>query len=1092
VCVGSNPVVCQALDQCHEVGVCDPTTGACSQPAKPDGSPCDDGDLCTQSDTCQSGICVGSDPVVCIALDECHEAGVCDPGTGLCGSPPKPNGTPCSDANACTDTDTCQEGVCTPGTEVVCAPPGACQQDGICNPNTGQCEYLDAPDGTPCDDGDLCTIGDTCLSGVCVSGAQFNCPPADQCHELGVCNPLTGTCEYVAKPDGSICDDGDACTQTDTCQAGQCVGADPVVCAPGGQCEDLGVCNPATGLCEYGDLPDGTACDDGDACTQSDTCQSGVCVGGSPVVCVAQDECHEAGICDPLTGQCSNPAKPNGVTCGDGNACTKGDTCQEGVCVPGTAVFCPPADACHEAGICNPATGLCEYASVADGTVCGTFDPCKEDDICQAGVCVPGAPLTCPPLGDCYEAGICDPNTGVCLYDVKADGTLCGAESDCAHDICVQGDCLRDQAKPDGTPCDDGDACTQSDTCQAGLCVGADPVICQALDACHDVGICDPLTGQCTQPAKPNGTPCSDDNACTDTDTCQEGVCTPGIEVVCASPGPCQQAGICNPNTGQCEYDDLLDGSPCDDGNPCTLNDTCQGGLCVSGTPHVCQPMGQCYEEGVCNPVSAQCEYALKADGTPCDDGNLCTRIDTCQQGQCIGGDPVICTASDECHEAGICNPGTGICSDPALPDGTPCDDGDACTQTDTCQAGVCTGADSVVCVALDACHEAGVCDPVTGQCTNPPKPNGSPCSDDSACTDTDTCQDGVCLPGTEVVCTAPGPCQEEGICNPATGQCEYADKSDGTPCDAGDLCSTDDFCQAGVCTPGTPVTCPPFGDCYMEGVCDSIAGCVYDIAPDGTLCGQDGACTHDVCFQGTCLQNDPKPNGTPCDDGDLCTVDDFCEFGACVPGDPVVCDDGDPCTDDTCDPATGVCIFTPSPGTACIPLDPCHTDGICQADGTCLGTPIVCNNGDACSEGACNPQTGECVFTAIQCPSDGPCLVGECVSNLGCIQTRKHCDDGNECTDSFCEAVTGICQHYQVLDGRPCNADAGMCQAGECRAILGESCTTVEDCYQGGPVPALCEQTPNGQACCRPVGSECIADSYCCSGQCIDYACAP
>jgi hypothetical protein len=54
---------------------------------------------------------------------------------------------------------------------------------------------------------------------------------------------------------------------------------------------------------------DGTPCADGNACTQYDSCQNGVCVGGNPVICPAGDMCHAAGVCDPSTGQCSNPAK---------------------------------------------------------------------------------------------------------------------------------------------------------------------------------------------------------------------------------------------------------------------------------------------------------------------------------------------------------------------------------------------------------------------------------------------------------------------------------------------------------------------------------------------------------------------------------------------------------------------------------------------------------------------------------------------------------------------------------------------------------------------------------------------------------------
>ena len=85
-------------------------------------------------------------------------------------------------------------------------------------------------------------------------------------------------------------------------------------------------------------------------------------------------------------------------------------------------------------------------------------------------------------------------------------------------------------------------------------------------------------------------------------------------------------------------------------------------------------------------------------DGTACNDGNACTQEDTCQAGVCVGDDPVVCTATDQCHDAGVCSPATGLCSNPIVEDGTACDDGDACTQEDTCQAGVCVGSDPVVC----------------------------------------------------------------------------------------------------------------------------------------------------------------------------------------------------------------------------------------------------------------------------------------------------------------------------------------------------------------------------------------------------------
>ena len=63
------------------------------------------------------------------------------------------------------------------------------------------------------------------------------------------------------------------------------------------------------------------------------------------VVCTPLDQCHDAGVCDPGTGVCSNPVKANGTSCDDGSACTTSDACSGGSCV-GEAVNCDDGDAC--------------------------------------------------------------------------------------------------------------------------------------------------------------------------------------------------------------------------------------------------------------------------------------------------------------------------------------------------------------------------------------------------------------------------------------------------------------------------------------------------------------------------------------------------------------------------------------------------------------------------------------------------------------------------------------------------------------------------------------------------------------------------
>ena len=52
---------------------------------------------------------------------------------------------------------------------------------------------------------------------------------------------------------------------------------------------------------------------------ETPTCQAGTCTGANPVACSALDQCHVAGTCDTATGVCSNPNKPDGTGCDDGN-----------------------------------------------------------------------------------------------------------------------------------------------------------------------------------------------------------------------------------------------------------------------------------------------------------------------------------------------------------------------------------------------------------------------------------------------------------------------------------------------------------------------------------------------------------------------------------------------------------------------------------------------------------------------------------------------------------------------------------------------------------------------------------------------------
>ena len=84
-----------------------------------------------------------------------------------------------------------------------------------------------------------------------------------------------------------------------------------------------------------------------------------------------------------------------------------------------------------------------------------------------------------------------------------------------------------------------------------------------------------------------------------------------------------------------------------------------------------------------------------------------------------------------------------------------------------------------------------------------------------------------------------------------------------------------------------------------MNGDCCS-ATCLFE--PPTSPCMDDGnQCTDDQCNgAGMCL-HPPKPNGTMCEDGDVCTVGEQCVGGVCSGGGPKDCDDHDVCTADSC-----------------------------------------------------------------------------------------------------------------------------------------------------------------------------------------------
>ncbi|HEV8320358.1 MAG TPA: lamin tail domain-containing protein, partial [Myxococcota bacterium] len=195
------------------------------------------------------------------------------------------NGTACDDGLPCNETETCTAGVCSGGAPVTCPADGnPCTQD-VCTTAFNGC-YPPQPTGTACDDGLVCTLSTTCsATAACTGGSPVICPaPGDAC-DLAACSPATG-CSAAA---GTACSDLNACTMMDTCDAaGTCLAGGPVGCNDGNGCTDDS-CAPATG-CVF--TPNTAACDDGSMCTMGDVCGGGIC-SGAAVTCVDGNVCTD-------------------------------------------------------------------------------------------------------------------------------------------------------------------------------------------------------------------------------------------------------------------------------------------------------------------------------------------------------------------------------------------------------------------------------------------------------------------------------------------------------------------------------------------------------------------------------------------------------------------------------------------------------------------------------------------------------------------------------------------------------------------------------------------------------------------------------
>jgi hypothetical protein len=358
-------------------------------------------------------------------------------------------------------------------------------------------------------------------------------------------------------------------------------------------CTDPGACNfdATASIDDASCYFSGDNCDDGNVFTNNDIYTADCVCQGEEITgiagCTATEACNYNPEATIENGSCELPGYP----CDDANENTIDDVLSNDCVCAGQLTGCTDVLACNYNAAATAEDGSCIFP----GETCDDNDLTTDNDVVGA---------------DCVCAG---EDNG--LIEGCMDMTACNYDMTATVD---NGSCFAV-----GDACDDGDIFTANDMVNDFcICVGeAIEIIegCTAVEACNYNAEATFDDGTCELP----GYPCDDNNPNTMGDSY-------GIDCVCAGMiVGCTDASACNYNP-LATFEDFtceFPGSPCDDGNPETLNDFLDND---------CNCIGQIIQTLGCTDMDA-CNYDMSADtddgscyfvGDACDDGNANTSND--------------------------------------------------------------------------------------------------------------------------------------------------------------------------------------------------------------------------------------------------------------------------------------------------------------------------------------------------------------------------------------------------------------------------------------------------------------------------------